>query len=229
MAEEAPDWVVSVSRSSEAPMGSSTNVPEIYVRAAPGQRIVLETVVEGAHQWLERHHMLPESFRVEDTPFKVEKDPRERAEDRFYRILYHNHGKDLIAGVLDYWERSSPHNTQLDATLTNVPCGYDPKARKFWVEADPAQMPPVPKHFRVMHRWPGKRFLVPLALEHHGLDLVKSEIEARGGYVVTCPEGPVDVVLLPDDVDFVWTRNKAAELWVRRGAEVLWEKNFPRP
>jgi len=43
------------------------------------------------------------------------------------------------------------------------------------------------------------------------------------------PGRPADVVLLPDDVDFIWARHLEAEKLIRGGAYVLWERNFPRP
>lgn len=179
---------------------------------------------------VERYHALPKSYRVEREPYAEFLSP-DGWYDRYHRILYNFRGRDLIAGVASYygvpewpleewsWERSE---------LTNVPWGYDQEKKGFWIHPSPTDMPPVPIVVRNEADWKGRLVAIPVELEYFDRRRAREIIEYWGGRLATPEERP-EIVLLPDDIDFAWARNHEAEVWVRRGAKLLWERNFPYP
>lgn len=180
-------------------------------------------------RWTERRLTLPKSYRIEKEPYaELFLDPGTGFHDHYHRILYRYRGRDLIAGVASYFGIPGTPAETWDfelAKLTNVGWGYDVKKSQFWIQPDPSDMPWSPTVLREVD-WKGRLVALPVDLERYDRMKARGIIESRGGYLARPGEQP-DIVLLPDDVDFAWTRNRDAEAWVRRGAKVLWEKNFP--
>lgn len=143
-----------------------------------------------------------------------------------HRILYRSRSKTYIAG----WTEAKLENGRsefYDGQLTNVPWGFDIKTQNFWFDATPAHLPPLPVEFGT-RTWFGLKVCVPLELARFQIEDVRAILEARSAVLVG-PRESADVVLLPDEVDFIYTRNKEAEALMQRGASVVWERNFPQP
>ena len=112
------------------------------------------------------------------------------------------------------------------AELTNVPWGFDLERQEFWYDATSAGLPRVPVEFGDGN-WYETRFWMPLELERFRIEEARALVEVRSGLMVG-PGKFAEDVLLPDDVDFIGTRHREAETLIRKGAFVLWERNFPR-
>lgn len=183
-------------------------------------------------RWAERRLTLPKSYRIEKEPYmEAVLEPATGSTDRYYRILYNFRGQDRIAGVAWYYGNPAlpPETWHFHrAELTNVGWGYDLEKREFWIHPNPTDMPPVPIVVREEADWKGRLVAIPVELEYFDRRRANEIIEYWGGHVAGPGELP-EIVLLPDDIDFAWARNRDAEAWVRRGAKVLWETNFPYP
>lgn len=75
--------------------------------------------------------------------------------------------------------------------------------------------------------WKGMRFLVPSTPYLPPSHTVVDGVRRRGG-VLAGPEGPVDVVVLPERADLARVRHAAAARWIGRGALIMWEAAFLR-
>lgn len=175
-----------------------------------------------------RKELDPEEYQVESEPFdRYEHDDEGNYITTRHRILYRKGSRAYVAGTVDYTvdRDGDPGGTYVD--LSNVSWGFDLKKQNFWVQPRPDRMQPMPRMFR-KHDWAGVRFLVPVPLKRFRPEEVRMLVEGRGG-VLAGPEGPVSVVLLPDVFTFTGSRprNTEAEKWIRKGASVLLEKNFP--
>ncbi|MEW6351452.1 MAG: hypothetical protein AB1646_20560 [Thermodesulfobacteriota bacterium] len=147
-------------------------------------------------------------------------------------ILTVEGGNQYIVGYQEYDGDSDDDEDDVnfnDCVTVPLDFHFDVKTQKFVIHTD--RLVPLPVRFRE-RKWTGHRFLVPLNLQGFSKDEMRLIIEARGGQVVG-PEGPVDVVVLPNRVDFCpghWgTRNRIAERWIRNGAKVLWERYLGHP
>lgn len=179
---------------------------------------------------IQKKRLLPESFRIEERHYSgVVIDPGEGERTRNYRVLYHHRGRAYIAGRLT--KMSTPpwmEWNSMGGELMNVLHGFDVAKQQIWIEPRPEEMPPVPVPFKGGN-WKGLRFGIAHWLERFLEQEAQTIIESRGGHVVKNYNDPVDVALVNDDTDFLRTRNKMAEHWMRQGAKVLREKNFPGP
>lgn len=180
---------------------------------------------------VERTHPLPRSYQRERTPYAtVVTDAEDGYKDRLYRIVYTFRDKKYVAG---FAAQSGDSDDEVDdwnftwAELTNVPWDFDTKTQRFLLDPQPSKMPPVPVPFR-QKEWKGICFAIPKPLKKFTVEKARREIETRGGRVATTDQERVDVVLLRDDVDFVFKRNEKAESWMRQGAKVLKERSFQR-
>lgn len=196
------------------------------VTADAGSPVTL--VIRGrtaAGSLVERKQELSSEFYVEGQSFSS--GPLRAGADassaEVYRILYKPQGKEYIVG---YMQPGASDGQSAYAELTNVPWGFDLKSQSFWYEATPARLPYVPVEFG-NGNWYAARFRMPLEFERFRPEEVRAIVKARSGVMVG-PGQIAQVVLLPDDVDFISTRHREAELLIRKGAFVLWERNFPR-
>ncbi|MBI3891242.1 MAG: hypothetical protein HY303_06900 [Candidatus Wallbacteria bacterium] len=182
---------------------------------------------EAGHS-LTRKHPLSAEFRVEETPFdRVPEKGEPGYCEMTHRILYRQGDRDFIAGWIRYFGRPGPPEvcvSCLGGELTNVRWGFDLQKQRIWTAAHAEEMPCVPTRFRELE-WHGLRFGIPLDLERVPRETALSAISARGATSVN-PGSPADVVLLPDDIDFLHGRNREAEAWIRQGAKVLPERDF---
>lgn len=114
-------------------------------------------------------------------------------------------------------------------TAADIPFDFDLATQTFKIRS--GELVPLPERFR-QRGFEGLHVLVPVDLEGLSKQEVEWIVQKRGGSVVGA-EGPVDVIVLPDRIDFCphssRGRNRLAERWIRRGAKVLWERNFGRP
>lgn len=194
----------------------------------------LELVTEGRTpegERVEKRHRLSKNYEVSEEHYaEAVVDEEDGYRERYYHIVYHYRGRTFVAGVHTRFSRGGPESwfEPRDWDLTNVPWGFDVSKQRFRIEANPEQMPPMPVPFKGRN-WKGLRFGIAGPLERYLVREAKLLIELRGGQVIENPKETVDVVLVADDVDFAWDRNQKAEAWMRRGAKVLWEKEFPRP
>lgn len=207
-----------------------TEVTELNVACEDLETLTLE--VEGKTASGERATVseeLPfEAYQVESEPFdRYDNDDEGDYTTACYRIVYREGSRAYVAGTVDNItdREGDPSGTYVE--LRNVSWGFDLKTQKFWVRARPDRMSPLPRMFR-RRDWAGVRFLVPLPLKRFRPEEIRTLIEGRGG-VVAGREGPVDAIVLPDVFTFTGSRprNADAEKWMRKGASVLLEKNFP--
>jgi hypothetical protein len=75
--------------------------------------------------------------------------------------------------------------------------------------------------------WQGMRFLVPSTPYMPPSQTVVDGVQRRGGSLAG-PDGPVDVVVLPERADLKRVRHAAAARWIGRGALIMWEGAFLR-
>ncbi|MBI4870804.1 MAG: hypothetical protein HY814_04475 [Candidatus Riflebacteria bacterium] len=78
-----------------------------------------------------------------------------------------------------------------------------------------------------MRPWSGMKFLIPSTPYLPLPSAVIDGITTRGGSLAG-PEGPVDVVVLPEDADLGRVRHSAAARWIGEGALIMWEGAFLR-
>lgn len=210
--------------------GEMIRVTRLFVEQSRDRLVLVARGTTAGGDRIERREMLPETFRIEKEPYESTPEHVPGAGcEMSYRILLNHQGQDFVAGVVvrtgmcDSFEGLH----YVDTRLTNVLWGFDPSTQKFWYDADPRTLPPRPVKFEG-RSWKGLLFGLPSKLQRFTKREVKAIVKLRGARVVTW-DRKVDVVLLRDDVDFTWTREKMAEEWMRLGAKVLWERDFPRP
>ncbi len=179
---------------------------------------------------IEKRRLLSEKFSIEERHYRIsEVDPGEDERTRTHRVLYRHRGRAYIAGahgkIASYpWVEWA----SMGGTLMNVPHGFDVEKQQIWIEPRPEEMPPLPVPFKT-RSWKGLRFGIPYGLERFQEQEARAIVELRGGLVVEDCNEPVDVVLIADDTDFMYRRNELVERWMRQGAQVMWEKDFPGP
>jgi hypothetical protein len=183
----------------------------------------------------ELRHELPTSYRrAQKYHHKYLADANDNYWDRCFRLIYRHRNQDFVAGAMVYMTNGEDDPDWYDSfpeIIMNVPWGFDVKTQKFWIHADTDKMVPLPTPLRGQS-WAGLRFRMPLPLRRFKPEEAQGLIESRGGAVMDA-QGPVDVVLLPDSIQFCpnsWrSHNTEAATWIHKGARVLWERNFPRP
>lgn len=170
----------------------------------------------------------PEEYQVESKPFdRYAHDDEGDYSSTCHRILYRKGSRTYVAGTVENTRDREGDPAGATVELRNVSWGFDLKKQGFWVHPRPERMMPLPRMFR-RRDWRGVRFLIPVPLKRYWPKEVRPLIEGRGGVLVAL-HGPVDVVLLPDTFTFTRSRprNAEAEEWIRKGASVLLEGNFP--
>lgn len=146
------------------------------------------------------------------------------------RLVYVENGKGYIVGWEERDGDSDSDDTDVSSSYgADIPFDFDLATQTFKIRT--GELVPLPERFR-QRGFEGLHVLVPVDLEGLSKQEVEWIVQKRGGSVVGA-EGPVDVVVLPDRIDFCphsyRGRNRLAERWIRRGAKVLWERNFGRP
>lgn len=234
-----PDPLVTTTTSGTPKSPVLTSVQELSLRdISRGEDSGVALIVCGLTATGERaelRHDLPASYRrAKMYHYKYLADAHDDYWDRCFRLIYHHQGQNFIAGAMVYMtngESDQGYNESFPEIVLTVPWGFDLKTQKFWIHADTDKMVPLPTALRGQN-WTGLRFRMPLPLHRFKPEEVRALIEFRGGTVIGA-EGPVDVVLLPDRIQFcpnAWrSNNTEAAAWIRKGARVLWERNFPRP
>lgn len=174
-----------------------------------------------------------DSWIEEDHHLRYATDPRDGYWAACYRILLEEKGVSYIVGYKEeQGDSDDDFDDTIDSCTANVPFDFDLATQTFRIRT--SELVPVPVRFR-KRAWTGLRFLVPVNLHNVSKQEAEMIIQARGGKVVG-GEGsgtePVDVVVLPDRIDFcpghVRSRNRLAEKWARKGAQVLCERFFGR-
>lgn len=166
----------------------------------------------------------------EEHHLKYMSDPQDGYWTSCHRVLLAHDGKTYVVGYEEKDGDSDDDDTDVSSTYgADIPFDFDLAAQTFRIRTN--DLIPLPTRFR-QRNIAGVRFLVPLNLSGLSKGETETLLQGRGGVVVGS-EGPVDVVVLPDRVDFCpnshRSRNRLAERWVRKGARVLWERNLGRP
>lgn len=199
----------------------ATYDPDVLILEATGLTATGEraTVTEGR-----------DCYREESYHLKAMTDPRDGYWDACYRIVLETGGRRYIAGYEEESGDSDEDDTDVSSSSSvNVPLEFDVKTQSFRIRTE--EMLPLPVRFR-QKSFAGLRFLVPVNLRGFTKQEVETLIRDRGGEVVGTA-GPVDVLVLPDRVDFCANSyratNRLAERWLRKGAKVLWERYLGKP
>ena len=214
---------------SDAPSPVLTSVIELDTTISCGEVTLVITglTAAGKRETIEK---FVDSWTAEEYHLKWMSDPRDGYWEACDRILLVEGGTTYIIG----YQKRSGDSDDADTDVfyeenVAIPFDFDVKTQRCQIHID--RLAPLPVRFREQ-KWAGLRFVVPVNLKGLSKDETKMVIEARGGQVVDT-EGPVDVVVLPDRVDFCpsehGSRNRIAERWIRKGAKVLWERYFGRP
>lgn len=204
--------------------------PQLGMSVTGDGRVVLEACGRDASgQLVTRQETLPyPNYQVDEEPYEGTMVGRSKWYKQYIVFWAAGHRRIIGESSWTMGHSGSPEKPELVfAALTNLEAekdwGFDTKLQKFWIQPDPKTLPVRPKLF-TWKRWKGLRFLIPLELQKMTMDAAKSTILWRGGMIVS--RQPADVVVLPDDIDFIWGRNKRAESAIRNGAMLLWERNF---
>jgi len=227
------------SRSSLSSISGSSNdrapvsVTRLDVEISPDGKKVLMVVrgLTASGRRTSLSQALPSAFQMEpDFHHRWVSNPGRGLWDECRRILNRNGAVPHVVGSLVRTVDRSGKVVRSEGVL-GFSWGFDLATRKFWYKYNAAEAPVLPKPFRG-ENWTGINFRAPLQLVRYDLEEVESIVENWGG-TIAGPEGPVDVVILPDSVDFCPTatgsRESEAEKWLRKGARVMWERNFPKP
>lgn len=188
------------------------------IRLDSGETTQLRASIEEPLGLSEEHHM------------KFLMDPEDGYWGLCYRALYGSGGRFYIIGHRQDVTDFDGDTATMDSSLS-IERGFDVKSMKFWYKIDINKTPVLPVRFKG-REWRGVRFLIPARLEDFEREEAALLIERRGGQVVDAT-GPADVLLLPDRLEFcpgtLRSGHKVAAKWIRDGARVLWERDFPRP
>lgn len=173
---------------------------------------------------------LPEAFRQEETAFRVKKLPNGTI-DRDFRVIYRSGDSDYIVGFAMYTTFPDKEDRSPYVDLTQMEegkaWGFDRAMNQFWFKPDISKLPLRPEPFDEIS-WRGCRFWIAKPLQKKAPEQARALIENHGGRLVT-HEGPVDVIVLPDGIDFTFdekARHRGAEQWIAKGARVLYEADF---
>ena len=112
-----------------------------------------------------------------------------------------------------------------DLLECKVAVDFDLKEQQFVIET-----PDVGDHYAVPVRFQGNQWfnyrvgLVPLFRPIR--DEVITFVRNQGAFIVE--EGPYDVLILDDRIDFALEPHDAVDHWVRQGAQCIWERDLRR-